>query len=66
MLGLELRVLALLGELLGELNRSPQVNILVAPQWIEVRALLMAALADYPEARASVAAVLLQVDRGDG
>ena len=56
------RVLSLLGELLGEINRSPHVNILIAPQWIEVRGQLMRALADYPEARASVAAVLMEVD----
>ncbi len=56
----------LLAEMEGELNRNPQINILIAPQWIEVRSLLMGALADYPEARASVAAVLLEVDGGNG
>ena len=60
------RLLELLGELLGELNRAPQTNILIAPEWLQVRALLMHALADYPEARASVARALLEVDRGDG
>ena len=53
----------LLAEMEGELKRNPIVNILIAPEWIEVRALLMGALADYPEARASVAAVLLEADR---
>ncbi len=56
----------LLAEMEGELNRNPQINILIAPEWIAVRSLLMRALSDYPEARASVAAVLLEVDRGDG
>ncbi len=60
------RLLELLGELLGELNRSPQVNILVAPEWLQVRAVLLQALAPYPEARAATAAALLEVERGDG
>ena len=62
------RLLELLGELLGELNRSTVTNILIAPQWLELRGLLMHALADYPEARARVASALLQmeVDSGDG
>ncbi len=62
------RLLELLGELLGELNRSPQVNILVAPEWLAVRSVLLQALAPYPEARAATAAALLQMEasRGDG
>ena len=60
------RLLELLGELLGELRRNPVTNILIAPEWLQVRALLMHALADYPEARASVARALLEVERGDG
>ncbi len=62
------RLLELLGELLGELNRSPQVNILVAPEWLQVRAVLLQALAPYPEAREATAAALLQMEasRGDG
>ena len=56
------RVLSLLGELHGELNRNPVINIHLSAEWIEVRTLLMGALADYPEARASVAAVLMEVD----
>ena len=60
------RLLELLGELLGELNRSPQVNVLVAPEWLQVRAVLLHALSEYPEARANVARALLEVERGDG
>ncbi len=56
----------LLADMEGELNRNPQINILIAPEWIAVRSLLMRALSDYPEARASVAAVLLEVERGTG
>ena len=56
----------LLAEMEGELNRNPVTNILIAPEWLQVRALLMTALSEYPEARANVARALLEVDRGDG
>ena len=52
--------LELLGELLGELNRQPQVNITLSAEYIQVRTVLMRALDDFPEARAAVAQVLLQ------
>lgn len=45
-------------ELTGKLAREGTVNVLVLPQWIEVRAVLVSALAPYPEARAAVAAAL--------
>ena len=60
------RVLGLLGELLGELNRNPVVNLHISAEWIEVRAVLMDALGDFPEARAAVAQALLQVNHGNG
>jgi hypothetical protein len=52
--------------LLGELNRQPQVNILIAPEWLEVRAVLVQALQAYPEARTAVAAALAGVEHGTG
>ncbi len=58
------RVLTLLGELLGELNRQPQVNVLVSPEWLQVRTVLLAALAPYPEARAVVAGRLMALEAG--
>ena len=60
------RILALLGELLGEINRRPVFNLNVSAEWIEVRALLMATLADFPEARAQVARALMEVRGGNG
>ena len=56
----------LLAEMEGELNRSPVTNILIAREWLQVRAVLLHALSEYPEARASVARALLEVERGDG
>ena len=58
------RMLGLLGELLGELNRQPQINLLVAPEWLTVRAALLAALAPFPEARAAVAERLIALEAG--
>ena len=54
--------LELLGKLLGDLDERPQVNVLIAPQWITIRGALLKALVPYPEARAAVAEALLEVD----
>jgi hypothetical protein len=55
----ELRAIyELLLETEGRLNRAPQVNVLLSPEWGHVRGVLLAALIDYPDARASVAAAL--------
>ena len=52
----------LLAEMEGEINRNPQINILVAPEWLAVRTVLLKALQSHPEARQAVAAALTQVD----
>jgi hypothetical protein len=54
----------LLARLIGELDEKPQVNILVSPEWIAVRAAVLEALAPHPEARAAVAGRLLQLEAG--
>jgi hypothetical protein len=53
--------LELLGELLGELNRQPTVNILLAPEWVRIQAVLFGALAPYPEARVTVAQAMKEL-----
>lgn len=58
------RNLELLAELTHELNRNPQVNVLLSPDWVRVRSLILAALLPYPEARQKVAEALL--GGGDG
>jgi len=58
--------LELLGKLQGELDERPTVNILLSPQWISVRAVLIDALLPFPDARAAAAAALLEVDGGSG
>src|SRR6266511_3421379 len=47
--------LELLGKLMGQLNDNPQINIVISPQWQQVRVLLMEALSPYPDARIAVA-----------
>jgi len=56
------RQIELQAKLLGELDERPQVNLLVAPEWLTVRAALLAALAPYPEARTAVATRLLALE----
>ncbi len=46
--------LELLAKLLGELDDRPQVNVLVSPQWLELRTTIVAALDHHPQARESV------------
>jgi hypothetical protein len=44
----------LMAELEGRLAAQPQINVLINPQWIELRALIIAALEPYPDAREAV------------
>ncbi len=48
----------LLAKLAGELSEAPQVNILLSPQWVELRKTILVALDPFPEARARLAEVL--------
>jgi hypothetical protein len=44
----------LLARLLGELNDSPTLNVIVSPEWVELRAVIVGALEPYREARGAV------------
>jgi hypothetical protein len=55
------RIVEVLAELRGELDRRP-VNILVMPEWVGLRAGLLAALQPFPEARAAVAAQIMLME----
>jgi hypothetical protein len=52
----------LLAKLLGELNDGPTINIVVSPQWVEIRNVVVKTLAPYPEAAHAVAAALAEVE----
>ena len=58
------RQIELEGRLLGELEDGATVNIAIMPEWLALRAALLAALAPYPEARIAVAERLAAL--GDG
>ena len=50
----------------GELDERPTVNVLVAPEWLAVRATLPEALRPHPEARQAVAARLVALEGQGG
>jgi hypothetical protein len=50
--------LELLAKLIGELDERPTVNVLVSPQWLELRAVIVAALEPHPEALRAVVSAL--------
>ena len=51
------RIVELTGKLRGDLSTQP-VNIVVNPQWIELRTKIVTTLEDFPEAKARLAEVL--------
>jgi hypothetical protein len=50
--------LDLLGRLLGELREPGVVNLVLSVEWVETRAVIMQALAPYPDAAVAVADAL--------
>ena len=52
------------GRLLGELQNGATVNVAIMPEWLALRAALLAALAPYPEARIAVAERLVALETG--
>ena len=50
--------LELQAKLLGELNEGTTVNILVAPEWLELRARIVKTVAPYPQAAQALARAL--------
>ncbi len=56
--------LELLAKLLGELDERPTVNVLLSPQWLELRAVIVGALEPHPDARESVLRALEGAENG--
>jgi hypothetical protein len=54
--------LELLAKLMGQINDGPTINVVVSPQWLNIRAVVVQALAPYPDARATVAAALVKME----
>ncbi len=44
----------LLAKLLGELDERPQINLLVSPEWLELRAVIVGAMEPHHEAKDAV------------
>jgi hypothetical protein len=63
----ELRgVLEIMARMAGELRDTPNVNLLISPEYQNLRQLIVEALAPYPEARRAVAQVLRELpDAGE-
>jgi hypothetical protein len=56
--------LELLAKLLGELDERPQLNILISPEWIELRAVIVGALEPHGEARVAVLKAIEGIGNG--
>jgi hypothetical protein len=52
------RQIELQARLLGDIQEGATVNVLVAPEWHQVRQVILISLAPYPEARTAVAQAL--------
>jgi hypothetical protein len=61
-----LRQIEFQAKLLGELDDRPQVNVLLAPEWVSIRSTVVSALGPFPEARAAVAQQLLTLEGSGG
>ncbi len=50
--------LELLAEVEGELDRRPVTNVVLTPEWVNLRFVILSALAPFPEARLAIAEAL--------
>lgn len=55
-------LLALRAKLQGAIDDRPQINLLIAPEWLVVRAAVLEALRPYPEAGRAVASRLVALE----
>jgi hypothetical protein len=56
--------LELLGKLAGELDERPVVNLNISPEWLELRAVIVAVLEPHPAAHRAVLRALESVSNG--
>lgn len=61
-----LRQLELVAELTEQLDRRPVVNVLLSPEWLRVRTVIVQALAPFPDARGVVASRLMALESEHG
>ncbi len=60
------RQIELQAKLLGELDESPKVAVMLSPEWLQVRTTLLHALQPHPEAKFAVAGALARLDASNG
>jgi predicted DNA-binding protein YlxM (UPF0122 family) len=58
--------LELLAKLQGELQERTTINVLINPQWLSLRTVILQTLEPYPEARLRLAEALREVESGVG
>jgi hypothetical protein len=56
-----IKQLELQAKLLGDID-TPQVNIILMPEWVNIRTTIVKALIPYPDARIAVASALVQME----
>ena len=56
--------LELVGRITKELDERPVTNVLISPEWIELRAVIVAALEPYPDAKGAIVRALENGGRG--
>lgn len=59
------RIVELLAKLRGAMDDRPQISIHVAPEWREVRQVVLVALAPFPDARVAVAGALASLEASE-
>jgi hypothetical protein len=59
------RIVEVLLEVAGRLNRQPQVTLLLSSEWLHTQAALVQALAPYPDARVAAADALTRLGASD-
>jgi len=52
------RQITLQAKLLGDLDERPQINVVLSPEWLNLRLVIVQALADHPEAQQAVVMAL--------
>lgn len=57
-----LRAVELLAKIKGDLDERPVVNLLISPDWLRVRSVLLGALTPFPDARVAVASALSDLE----
>lgn len=60
------RQLELQAKLIGDLSDGATVNVVVSPQWVELRTMVLTTLQDHPEARAAVAEAITRTEESYG